>query len=498
LTVARHRDLVEVESTALRRLVRLRWELGDRAAMEACTNSLIELTDVLPRGEELGHAMACIAQSAMLRDRSNEAVEWADRSIALADALDLPDVRVWAECEKGSALLMVPDRMPEGIAMLERVADEAERLGEYVIAARALNNRARTGPFRRDPDVARQILVRMQQLAEKAGFDSLSGPGYWEGLASLAEWDGDVVEAVDLLEQGHRRGSATMRWHSTWYAVHEAGLALEIGDTDKAERIFEDLRPGVGALGVSWYGLAVHIACRRGDLAEARRLLPDLVDMIRAGGADGQLLHDVVSALLAAGASVEDVRPLVSPTILAEGEPVVGSSAWQPLLSAQILEAAAQYEDAIVAYEDATAHGEIMLGFAPTGTAHVGAARALIALGRLDDARVHAAKARGLLDRWRGWRVADLEAVERRLGVGVDVAGPEALTPREREVVALLAEGLSNAELAARLYISPKTAAVHVSNILAKLGMSSRAEIAAFAARERADARRLGDVSTPR
>jgi DNA-binding NarL/FixJ family response regulator len=51
-------------------------------------------------------------------------------------------------------------------------------------------------------------------------------------------------------------------------------------------------------------------------------------------------------------------------------------------------------------------------------------------------------------------------------------------------VVALLAEGLSNAELAARLYISPKTAAVHVSNILAKLGMTSRTEVAAFAARE--------------
>ncbi|HEY1278792.1 MAG TPA: LuxR C-terminal-related transcriptional regulator, partial [Acidimicrobiales bacterium] len=45
------------------------------------------------------------------------------------------------------------------------------------------------------------------------------------------------------------------------------------------------------------------------------------------------------------------------------------------------------------------------------------------------------------------------------------------------------AEGLSNAEVARRLYISPKTAAVHVSNILMKLGMSSRAEVAAWAVR---------------
>jgi DNA-binding NarL/FixJ family response regulator len=52
-------------------------------------------------------------------------------------------------------------------------------------------------------------------------------------------------------------------------------------------------------------------------------------------------------------------------------------------------------------------------------------------------------------------------------------------------VAALLAEGLSNSQLARRLYISPKTASVHVSNILTKLGMSSRTEIAAWAVRER-------------
>jgi DNA-binding NarL/FixJ family response regulator len=47
----------------------------------------------------------------------------------------------------------------------------------------------------------------------------------------------------------------------------------------------------------------------------------------------------------------------------------------------------------------------------------------------------------------------------------------------------LIAEGLTNGQLAERLYISPKTAAVHVSNILMKLGLSSRVEIAAWAVR---------------
>ena len=50
-------------------------------------------------------------------------------------------------------------------------------------------------------------------------------------------------------------------------------------------------------------------------------------------------------------------------------------------------------------------------------------------------------------------------------------------------MLALVAEGLTNAELAERLYISPRTAGVHVSNILAKLGMSSRTEAAAWAVR---------------
>jgi DNA-binding NarL/FixJ family response regulator len=51
-------------------------------------------------------------------------------------------------------------------------------------------------------------------------------------------------------------------------------------------------------------------------------------------------------------------------------------------------------------------------------------------------------------------------------------------------VARLLAEGLSNSQLAERLYISPRTAAVHVSNILSKLGMSSRTEVAAWAVRD--------------
>ena len=62
-------------------------------------------------------------------------------------------------------------------------------------------------------------------------------------------------------------------------------------------------------------------------------------------------------------------------------------------------------------------------------------------------------------------------------------SGPRsgALTPREREVVDLIAAGRSNKDIARQLYISPATAARHVANILAKLGYTSRSQVAAWA-----------------
>jgi DNA-binding CsgD family transcriptional regulator/tetratricopeptide (TPR) repeat protein len=68
---------------------------------------------------------------------------------------------------------------------------------------------------------------------------------------------------------------------------------------------------------------------------------------------------------------------------------------------------------------------------------------------------------------------------------GTDPGSPLGLTARELEVLALVAQGLSNRQIGERLFISTKTASVHVSNILAKLGVSGRGEAAAVAHRLR-------------
>jgi DNA-binding NarL/FixJ family response regulator len=57
----------------------------------------------------------------------------------------------------------------------------------------------------------------------------------------------------------------------------------------------------------------------------------------------------------------------------------------------------------------------------------------------------------------------------------------ECLTEREREVMALVAEGLSNDEIAARLFLSPLTAKTHVSRIMTKLNARDRAQLVVIA-----------------
>jgi DNA-binding NarL/FixJ family response regulator len=69
-----------------------------------------------------------------------------------------------------------------------------------------------------------------------------------------------------------------------------------------------------------------------------------------------------------------------------------------------------------------------------------------------------------------------------RLEAG-EITDPDPLTPRETEVVKLIAEGMANREIALELVISEKTVERHRSNILGKLGMRDRVELTRYAIR---------------
>jgi DNA-binding NarL/FixJ family response regulator len=115
-----------------------------------------------------------------------------------------------------------------------------------------------------------------------------------------------------------------------------------------------------------------------------------------------------------------------------------------------------------------------------------------------DDATAAAREAAGLVRALGARPLLDelLEtAREARLSLGDEPAPPPAgddplaaygLTEREREVLELVAQGRSNSQIGTELFITRKTASVHVSNILAKLGVASRGEAAALLHRERA------------
>jgi DNA-binding NarL/FixJ family response regulator len=80
-------------------------------------------------------------------------------------------------------------------------------------------------------------------------------------------------------------------------------------------------------------------------------------------------------------------------------------------------------------------------------------------------------------------RRARLEPAAEAAARPADDGDPYGLTAREREVLRLVADGRSNGQIAETLFISRKTASVHVSNILGKLGVSTRGEAAALAHR---------------
>ncbi len=195
-----------------------------------------------------------------------------------------------------------------------------------------------------------------------------------------------------------------------------------------------------------------------------------------------ELLGEAEIALLDSGAAIERGRALVAlgavsncDLMVAHGERLLGHA----LASSDVQAACAHLETALAAF----IHAGI-----PYRTAQT---RLLLAqVLSANDREVAGAEARAALsvfeDLGAGRDADAAAALMRDLGVRAARTGPKnlgRLTKREQEVLALLGEGLSNPEIAGRLFLSRKTVEHHVARILSKLGLRGRTEAAALAVR---------------
>lgn len=262
-----------------------------------------------------------------------------------------------------------------------------------------------------------------------------------------------------------------------------ADLRARQGRLAEAERLiegYEDLPEAVSPRA------RIHLA--RGEPGLAALTLDRFLTRRGRGLASVPLLCLLVEALLAGG-KVSEARRVAGE--LAElgdacGQPSVRGlaalSRARVAAAAGDAGAAGNFEEALAAFVDAELPYDLArarLEYATT-----------VAESRPDVARSEARAALAGFEEVRASPDADAAAaLLRRLG---DRArswpkGSGTLTRRETEVLSLLAEGCSNNEIAQRLYVSPRTAEHHVTNILGKLRVANRAEAAAYAVRARAD-----------
>ncbi|XVV09243.1 ATP-binding protein [Actinoplanes sp. CA-131856] len=463
---------------ALYLLIRIAWESREYDQMRSLTRDIETLIAQLPPGAGQARAMTAIAQSSYLRDEFDDALLWCDRALALAAEFDLPAVRMTALLEKGSTLTERAQSSADGREILSALVDEAEKAGEWVLAARALNKLVQDAPPTSPAEHA-EILERMRVDAERAGLESLSVATYFQGRARLAIRAGDLRAAIAALEEGREQDRGYQRrgrW-ADFHGVFLAGLYLEAGEFERVEEIIDDLAALPNNPPTTIPGLTFHLACRRHDQPRADAALDQLIaDLAGQNWRSGEQAHDLISAALEIGLPAERLDRVAAVLLDAEVW-----DAYRTLVDAQLAEVHGRTGEARAGYESIV--DDPALGPALRGTIRVGAARCLLAEDRRAEATAHVEVAGSLLQEWGGWRVAQLDHVRARLGLAPAgapeaVTGPAALTPREREVAVLISDGLTNSELARRLYISPKTAAVHVSNILRKLGIASRTEVA--------------------
>ncbi len=302
--------------------------------------------------------------------------------------------------------------------------------------------------------------------------------GILMAVGRWAEAEKELLAAARVFEGGYRGMRAAP-------LIRLAGLRVRQGRFEEAERFLEgnESRP------VAREVLA-EIALARGDLALAEdraRLCLEGEDTSSPGCVP--LLELLVQIHLTRGELDAAREALERLTALATAGRAERSSAAAELAAGRVraAEGDERARSHLQAALDAFSALELPL---EAGRTQLELARALAReapAGAVAEARL----ALATFERLGASRDADAAAdLLRTLGEAAGRAWPKRygmLTKRETEVLALLAAGCSNPEIAERLYISRRTAEHHVANILSKLELRSRAEAAAYAVRERVE-----------
>jgi DNA-binding NarL/FixJ family response regulator len=291
---------------------------------------------------------------------------------------------------------------------------------------------------------------------------------------------GDWERAEAVLAEALRRDADPRRGggHALPLAIL-AELRLRQGRSEEAERLLAGLEDHPAALAP-----LVELHLLRGDRALAQALLDrgaeagrEEAELLLLGGAVALSAGELGAAAAAAQRLREVAQGLARENLEAEAALLAGRVA---AACGDTATAARELEDAVARF----AALRFPLEEARSRLALAGVQAACHSPLALSSGRA----ARDAFERLGARRDADqAAALLRDLGAAGRTAARgdrDELTAREREVLSLVAAGLSNAAIADRLVIAPKTAEHHVSRVLAKLGVRSRAEAAAHAVRE--------------
>jgi LuxR family maltose regulon positive regulatory protein len=412
-----------------------------------------EATELGRRASELGRrfdvpdlemlGLALEGATLVARARVDEGMRCLDEATAtaLAGESAIPISGAWTCCFLVSSCVAVLD-FERALEWCDRIAEFADRYGSRYMLAFCRAEYGAVHVWRgRWPDA--------ETVLEASVEDFLHSRPAWAGgpligLAELRRRQGRVEEALSLLDQAGGSSSAAQ--------LCRARLALDRGDTGQAvelvERVLRQMPDHSRLARVPALVQVVRARAARGELEEARADLEQLRELERSIG----------------------TAPLRASADLAEG--VLAAAEGDHGRARMLLEDAADgFERSGAPFEAAIARVEL--------------ATSLAGLGQNGDARREADAA---LDRLLGLgAVVDAERARRVRDACADAdAGPVALpelTPREREVLLLLAEGLTNRQIAERLVLSEHTVHRHVANILRKLQLPSRTAAAAYAVR---------------